>query len=82
MRLAPLTGAGFFVGDYEGLDGVGRRFHPVFGVTRDTANPVDIVSTIARPPFESNMAALQADATAAARTATATSSRLGLVTRH
>ena len=83
MRLAPLTGAGFFVGDYEGLDGVGRRFHPVFAVTRNTANPVDIVSTIARPPFGSNMAAMQADATAAARTASArSSSRLGFVPSH
>jgi hypothetical protein len=82
MRLAPLTGAGFFVGDYVGLDGVGRRFHPVFGVTRSTANPVDIVSTIARPPFGSTTAAAQVDATAAARTATARSSRLGFVTSH
>jgi hypothetical protein len=39
MRLAPLTGAGFFVGDYVGLDGVGRRFHPVFGVTRKHGQP-------------------------------------------
>jgi len=83
MRLAPLTGAGYFVGDYEGLDGVGRRFHPVFGVTRDTANPVDIVSTIARPPFGPSRAARQTDATAAARTATAASNgRLGWVTLH
>jgi hypothetical protein len=83
MRLAPLTGTGFFVGDYEGLEGVGRRFHPVFGVTIDAANPVDIVSTIARPPFGRDMAAMQADATAAARTATARSnSRLGFVTSH
>jgi hypothetical protein len=83
MRLAPLTGAGFFVGDYEGLDGVGRRFHPVFGVTRSTANPVDIVSTIARPPFGPTVAAMQTDATAAARTATARNgSRLGFVTSH
>jgi hypothetical protein len=83
MRLAPLTGAGFFVGDYEGLEGVGRRFHPVFGVTRTGANPVDIVSTTARPPFGPSVAALQADATAAAQTATArSSSRLGFVTSH
>jgi hypothetical protein len=83
MRLAPLTGAGFFVGDYEGLDSIRRRFHPVFAVTRNTANPVDIVSTIARPPFGPNMAAMQADATAAARTATSPSnSRLGFVTLH
>ena len=78
MRLAPLTGAGYFVGDYEGLDGVGRRFHPVFGVTRNTANPVDIVSTIARPPFGPSTAALQTDATAAARTAPARQQPLGL----
>jgi hypothetical protein len=83
MRLAPLTGAGFFVGDYVGLDGVGRRFHPVFGVTRSTANPVDIVSTIARPPFGPSVATMQTDATVAARTATArNSSRLGFVTSH
>jgi hypothetical protein len=83
MRLAPLTGSGFFVGDYEGLEGVGRRFHPVFGVTRTSANPVDIVSTIARPPFAPSVAALQSDATAAARTATARSNgRLGFVTSH
>jgi photosystem II stability/assembly factor-like uncharacterized protein len=83
MRLAPLTGTGFFVGDYVGLDGVARRFHPVFAVTRSTANPVDIVSTIARPPFGPSVAALQADGTAAARTATArSSSRLGFVTSH
>jgi hypothetical protein len=44
---------------------------------------VDIVSTIARPPFGPNMAAMQADATAAARSATARSnSRLGFVTSH
>lgn len=83
MRLAPLTGAGFFVGDYVGLDGVGRRFHPVFGVTRNRANPVDVVATTARPPFGPSVAAVQTDATAAARTATApTSSRLGFVTSH
>jgi hypothetical protein len=82
MRLAPLTGTGFFVGDYVGLDGVGRRFHPVFGVTLDTANPVDIVGTIARPPFGPSVATVQTDATAAARTATARSSRLGFVTSH
>jgi hypothetical protein len=83
MRLAPLTGSGFFVGDYEGLEGVGRRFHPVFGVTRNPANPVDIVGTTARPPFGPNVASMQTDATAAARTATArSSSRLGFITSH
>jgi hypothetical protein len=83
MRLAPLTGTGFFVGDYVGLDGVGRRFHPVFGVTRTSANPADIVGTIARPPFGASVATMQADGTAAAQTATArSSSRLGFVTGH
>jgi hypothetical protein len=81
MRLAPLTGAGFFVGDYEGLDGVGRRFHPVFGVTVSRSNPVDIVSTIVRPPFGSGVVATQTDATVAPRTgAVRSSQRLGFVT--
>jgi hypothetical protein len=83
MRLAPLTGSGFFVGDYVGLEGVGRRFHPVFGVTRSSTNPVDVVATTARPPFGPSVAATQTDATAAAQTATASSgSRLGFVTSH
>jgi hypothetical protein len=83
MRLAPLTGTGFFVGDYVGLEGVGRRFHPVFGVTRDSTNPVDIVATTARPPFGPSRAALETDPTAAAQTATARrASRLGFVTSN
>jgi hypothetical protein len=83
MRIAPLTGTGFFVGDYEGLEGVGRRFHPVFGVTLDDANPVDIVGTTARPPFGPGVVTMQTDATIAPRTAAARSiSRLGFVTSH
>jgi hypothetical protein len=83
MRLAPLTGTGFFVGDYVGLDGVGRRFHPVFGVTRSVANAADIVSTTARPPFGASVAASQRDPTAAASTAVAGStSRLGYMTSN
>jgi hypothetical protein len=83
MRLAPRTGTGFFVGDYEGLEGVGRRFHPVFGVTLDTADPVDIVGTTARPPFGPTAAATQVDATAAPGTAAVrSSSRLGFVISH
>jgi hypothetical protein len=83
MRIAPLTGAGFFVGDYVGLDGVGRRFHPVFGVTLNASNPADIVATRARPPFGPTMAVSQTDATAAAGTAAARSSgRLGFVTSN
>jgi photosystem II stability/assembly factor-like uncharacterized protein len=82
MRLAPLTGSGYFVGDYEGLKSVGRRFHPVFGVTLSTSNPVDIVSTTVSPPF-GPPATTQTDATAAARTAvTRSSSPLGFVTSH
>lgn len=83
MRIAPRTGAGFFVGDYVGLEGVGRRFHPVFGVTLNTSNPVDIVATSAQRPFGSTLAVTQTDATAAAGTAAAqTSSRLGFVTSN
>jgi hypothetical protein len=82
MRLAPFAG-GYFVGDYEGLEGADTRFHPVFGVTVSRSNPVDIVSTIVRPPFGSGVVATQTDATAAARTATArSSSRLGFVISH
>jgi hypothetical protein len=83
MRLAPLTGTGFFVGDYVGLDGIGRRFHPVFGVTRSSTNPADIVSTTARPPFGPRVTAVQTDPTPAARTATApNTSRLGFITSN
>jgi hypothetical protein len=49
MRTAPDAG-GFFVGDYEGLTTVGRRFVPVFVTANDgnLANRTDVFSTSIR----------------------------------
>jgi hypothetical protein len=80
MRIAPLTGSGFFVGDYEGLAGARNRLHTAFGVTRDAANPVDVVSTIAVPPFGVDpFLATQGRQEPATR---ATRARQGFVTSH
>ena len=52
MRTAPFA-EGFFVGDYEGLTSIGRRFAPGF-VTANSgnlANRTDLFSTTVRPEF-------------------------------
>ena len=51
MRTAPDAG-GFFVGDYEGLDAVGRDFTPFFALANsgDAANPTDMFATSVRAP--------------------------------
>jgi hypothetical protein len=52
MRTAPFA-EGFFVGDYEGLTSIGRRFVPGFVTANsgNTANPTDLFSTTVRPRF-------------------------------
>jgi len=51
MRTAPFA-EGFFVGDYEGLTSMGRRFVPGFVTTNDDlTNRTDLYSTTVRPRF-------------------------------
>jgi hypothetical protein len=44
-RVAPLTGSGYFIGDYNGLDHASGGFTAVFGVARTASDPSGIVST-------------------------------------
>jgi hypothetical protein len=52
MRTAP-DANGFFVGDYEGLTSIGRRFAPVFVAANsgNTSNRTDVFSTLVQPSF-------------------------------
>jgi hypothetical protein len=52
MRTAPFA-EGFFVGDYEGLTSIGRRFAPGFVAANsgNLANRTDLFSTTVRPEF-------------------------------
>jgi hypothetical protein len=61
MRTAPDAG-GFFVGDYEGLTAVNRRFAPfaVFANNGNLANRTDAFSTLVRPSFAGSAAATAA----------------------
>jgi hypothetical protein len=70
MRTAP-DALGFFVGDYEGLTSVGRRFAPVFVAANsgNTANRTDVFSTTIAPSFGSS--AFTAASLKAARVAAA-----------
>jgi hypothetical protein len=71
MRTAP-DANGFFVGDYEGLATIGRRFAPVFVTANDgnLANRTDVFSTLVEPTFASARAGRRA-AQAGLRTAQA-----------
>jgi hypothetical protein len=48
MRQAPLTGTGFFTGDYEGLASAGNDFTPFFSQTHVTDSTIDPSSVFFR----------------------------------
>ena len=62
MTRAPVA-RGFFLGDYEGLASVGRRFAPVFVAanTGNTANRTDVFSTTFQPNFRGSALAAAAN---------------------
>jgi hypothetical protein len=62
MRTAPDAG-GFFVGDYEGLTSIGRRFSPLFAAANsgNTANRTDVFSTTVQPSFSGSALATAAN---------------------
>ena len=51
MKTAPLTDTGYFLGDYEGLTGIGVTFRPLFVQTNsgDTADRTDVFIAAAGP---------------------------------
>jgi hypothetical protein len=62
MRTAP-DARGFFVGDYEGLTSIGRRFSPLFAAANsgNLANRTDVFSTTVRPSFGGSAVATAAN---------------------